>query len=144
MVPLTLGAAFHYSIFHEIIIYLLSHLLLYFFRMYALGSSVWQFQSAVLICRQNVFILLWVTGGSSREFVKRSAFEPKFNTACLNSVTFCAFCSKLVSKYNTNLYCCLTCFPLDLSDEVTVRYRITSQKDYIEALRYFYYSGNYT
>lgn len=75
-----------------------------------------QVQSTMFICSQNVFILFWVTGGSSSEFLERSAFEPKFNTACLNPGNFCAFYSKLVSKYSTNLCCCLACFPLDLPD----------------------------
>lgn len=55
-----------HSIFHEMVIYLLSHLFLFFFSPWnvCFGSYLWQFQSAVLFCSQNVFILCWVTGGS--------------------------------------------------------------------------------
>lgn len=57
-----------HSIFHEMVIYLLSHLFLFFFFSWnvCFGSYLGQFQSAVLFYSQNVFILCWVTGGSFR------------------------------------------------------------------------------
>lgn len=73
-----------HSIFHEMVIYLLSHLLLWFSSWnLCFGSYLWQFQSAVLFCSQNVFILCWVTGGSA-EFLERSALETKLTTVCPN------------------------------------------------------------
>lgn len=109
-----------HSIFHEMVIYFLSHLLLLFFPPWnvCFGSYLRQFQSAVLFCSQSVFILCWVTGGSCWV-----AGEKCFRNQAHLCVPKLRHCLCLLSCSSPNSWCCLACSPWDL--ELCVRHTIT-------------------
>lgn len=107
-----------HSIFHEMVIYLLSHLFLFFFLgMYALALTLNSF--SLLCCsiaRTFSSCAGWLV--DLLGFLERSALEPKFTTACPNPGTVCASCLWAGQQVQYKLtVLLLACFPLDSPDE---------------------------